>query len=436
MPKHQHEFRDPIHDFIILRSDERNVVDTRAFQRLRNIHQLAFTYLVYPGATHRRFEHSLGVMELAGRIFDTLTLPDNRPRQLDIFPDQDQLTYWRQVVRLGALCHDLGHMPFSHAAEDLFPSGWHHEQLSVEVIRSQELRSVFGEAVPRVGPNDVAKVAVGPEKWPGGPGDFSLWDKLLTEIVTGDAFGADRIDYLLRDSHHSGVAYGRFDHHRLLLTLRVLPSLEDEAFPTIGIEKGGIHAAEAMQQARFFMFSQLYFHRVRRAYDLHLRDFLRDWLPDHVYPTDVDAHIALSDNDVLVAMSEADREPGAPGHEPARRILRRQHFRVLYDRRAEDAEIRLDAEHAIYDAAVKVFGDEHVRLDSNPKQPKPLSFTVKRDDGTLSSSVAESPILKQIPAASTAFVFVTPEKREEARRWLTDQRRRAILESQPPEEPS
>ena len=78
VPKHRHEFRDPIHTFVTVSSDERDVIDSGPFQRLRHIHQLATTYLVYPSATHRRFEHSLGVMELAGRGFDIVTREENR----------------------------------------------------------------------------------------------------------------------------------------------------------------------------------------------------------------------------------------------------------------------------------------------------------------------------------------------------------------------
>ena len=129
--KHQHEFRDPIHTFISVRTDERAVIDSRPFQRLRNIHQLALTYLVYPGATHRRFEHSLGVMDLATRIFDTVTNIENiyHPDVRDIVPDKDALRYWRSVLRMAALCHDVGHLPFSHAAEHkLLPKGYDHEK--------------------------------------------------------------------------------------------------------------------------------------------------------------------------------------------------------------------------------------------------------------------------------------------------------------------
>src|ERR1700730_4830461 len=121
MTKHIHEIRDPIHVFVRLDSDEREVLNSEPFQRLRHIHQLAMSYLVYPGATHRRFEHSLGVMELAGRVFDVITTPANvtSDSAREVIPgNATDLGYWRRVVRMAALCHDIGHLPFSHAAED------------------------------------------------------------------------------------------------------------------------------------------------------------------------------------------------------------------------------------------------------------------------------------------------------------------------------
>jgi len=113
MEKHLHEIRDPVHVFIRLDTDEREVLDSRPLQRLRHIHQLGLTYLLYPSATHRRFEHSLGVMELATRIFDVITDQNNiRPDVRDIVPTGDQKIYWRRVLRMAALFHDVGHLPF------------------------------------------------------------------------------------------------------------------------------------------------------------------------------------------------------------------------------------------------------------------------------------------------------------------------------------
>ena len=122
--KFTREIRDPVHVFIRLDTDECKVLDSRPFQRLRHIHQLALTYLVYPGATHRRFEHSLGVMELATRAYDVVTQPENiyHDSVRDLLPQHDSIEdkYWRRVLRMAALCHDLGHLPFSHGAEKEF----------------------------------------------------------------------------------------------------------------------------------------------------------------------------------------------------------------------------------------------------------------------------------------------------------------------------
>src|SRR5713226_8718193 len=99
-----HEIRDPIHTFIKLNSHERAVVDSAPYQRLRNIHQLALTFLVYPGATHTRFEHCLGVMDLASRIFDVVTTESNLAEApTELLPPREMFLYWRQVLRLAAL---------------------------------------------------------------------------------------------------------------------------------------------------------------------------------------------------------------------------------------------------------------------------------------------------------------------------------------------
>lgn len=193
LTKQTYEIRDPIHTFIRLSSAELKVLNSRPFQRLRHIHQLALTYLVYPGATHSRFEHSLGVMELAGRVYDVITNPDNLHDAVkEIVPkDSFRFSYWRLVLRMAALCHDVGHLPFSHAAEkELLPEGWDHERFTIEIIRSEELQPIWKEM--RIDAEDVAKLAVGPKKYK--EALFNNWEAILSEIIVGDAFGVDRID--------------------------------------------------------------------------------------------------------------------------------------------------------------------------------------------------------------------------------------------------
>ena len=216
--------------FITLDSDERDVVDSQPVQRLRHIHQLAMEYLVYPGATHKRFEHALGVMEVASRVFDVITRSDlihNRIRALiPEISNDNQRRYWRRVLRMAALCHDIGHLPFSHAAEaELLPNGWTHETITAALIRSDEMQQIWQKVTPPLRTEDIAKLAVGPAKAPGL--EFTDWEAILSEVIVGDAFGVDRMDYLLRDSLHVGVQYGRFDHYRLIDTLRILPKSED-----------------------------------------------------------------------------------------------------------------------------------------------------------------------------------------------------------------
>lgn len=322
MPKDLHEIRDPIHNFIRIETEERRILDSRPFQRLRHVHQLAMTCLVYPGATHRRFEHSLGVMELAGRVFDIVTKESHlhTDSAREVVP-RNKLDYWRQVVRMAALCHDIGHLPFSHAAEkELLPDGWDHERLTDELIRGDEMSQLWKEL--KIDPEDVAKLALGPKKF--GPkkhrdATFSPWEAILSEIIVGDAFGVDRMDYLLRDSYHAGVAYGRFDHFRLIDTLRILPN-EQTKEVTLGIEAGGLHSAEALLLARYFMYTQLYFHAIRRIYDFHLTEFLKAWLPEGKFATDLNNHLAMTDNEVNAALLAAAYRPELPGHRHARAV--------------------------------------------------------------------------------------------------------------------
>jgi HD superfamily phosphohydrolase len=169
MTKIFHEIRDPIHVFIHLDWYEKKVLDSRPFQRLRNITQLALTYLLYPGATHKRFEHSLGVMELAGRVFDGVTKSANLTDKVkDLLPDvgnPEALRYWGRVLRMAALCHDIGHLPFSHAAEDaLLPQGWNHERLSRSLIEGEEMREIWKNMIPPLDPQHIVKLALGARK--------------------------------------------------------------------------------------------------------------------------------------------------------------------------------------------------------------------------------------------------------------------------------
>ena len=420
-----HEIRDPIHVFVRLDSDERRLLDSRPFQRLRHIHQLATTFLVYPGATHTRFEHSLGVMELATRIYDVVTTPANLlyDSARAVVPRDDEYKYWRRVLRAAALCHDIGHLPFSHAAEkELLPAGYDHERIGREIIEGPVLRPVWDTL--KVQPQDVAKVAVGPDKY---PEPLNTWENILAEIIVGDAFGADRMDYLLRDSHHAGVAYGRFDHFRLVDTMRILPTSEDgSAEPSLGITQGGLQSAEALLWARYLMFAQLYLHHVRRIYDVHLKEFLQQWLPGGRFHTDVEAHLRLSDSEVMSGLRDAATDPSKPGHEPARRLLKREHYRLVYEKNPADQERNRQSTRCVYEAVAGEFGPAAVRLDSYPAKSGSVDFPVYTRNERIESSLDMSKTLKEIPTFGVDYVFIDPSLREKAKDWLKQNRERII----------
>ena len=422
MAKRQHEFCDPIHDFIRVDSDERMVIDSPPLQRLRHIHQLAMTFLVYPGATHRRFEHSLGTMELAGRVYDAVTGPSaTKDYVREVFPevdDEQQRLYWRRVVRLAALCHDIGHLPFSHATEELLPDGWSHERISRDLILS-DLLSYFEAMIPPVRSDHVAKLAVGPKKAKDMP--FSPWERILAEIIVGDAFGVDRMDYLLRDSLHVGVTYGNFGHHRLIDTLKILPLPTDEASSSelsLGVEMGGLQSAEALLMARYFMYSQVYFHRVRMIYDQHLIDFLAEWLEDDQFSIDTVGHLSITDNEVTVAILDAARDRKKPGHNWAKRLAKREHFRFFYSPLPQHYERHPDPMIAIYKAMQTKYGFDMVKKAKREDEGGKVEFPVHTESQEVASSITISDVLQKLPEIDKEYIYVDDVILRDAKKWL------------------
>jgi len=323
---------------------------------------------------------------------------------------------------MAALCHDLGHLPFSHAAElELLPPGWDHEQITKNLILGQEMTQLWDGMIPRLNPSHIAKIAVGPEHFKDEV--FTDVEAVLSEIIIGDAFGVDRMDYLLRDSHHTGVAYGRFDHFRLIDTLRLLPppnldNDQDSIEPQLGVEQGGLRSAEALTLARYFMFSQVYFHPVRRAYDIHLKDFLGEWLVNGRFPISTEEFLSITDAEVVSGMLAANRDPESPGHQHAKRLLTRDHFRVLWERNEGDLQTNPRAGKLIFLAAVGYFGPDAVRRDVYSPSSPVIDFPVLLRRGTTESAQSSSQVLQNVPTAAFDYVFVQRDLLNHAERWL------------------
>lgn len=289
----KYSVRDPIHGFIRFNEWEKSIIDHPWFQRLRRIRQLAFTEYIYPGASHTRFEHSLGVMHLATRMFLSVTSRCRKELVEDVLEytgnswSQYQLDILRtaQLLRFAALLHDIGHGPFSHAVEAVYPEvpdagdgrRYKHEDYSVAAIEH------LGELIDhscynrfREQPIQAREVSalLKPHHDPEYSGS-RLW-RLAREIVSSQ-LDADKFDYLLRDSYYTGVAYGLFDLERAIESLSFCLERrrhEGEATSTVEIclalDEGDKEAAASVVAARAKMFSQVYMHKTRRMFDLML----------------------------------------------------------------------------------------------------------------------------------------------------------------------
>ena len=393
------EIRDPIHGFIIYDDLERALIDSRPVQRLKYIHQLALGYLVYPGATHSRFEHSLGTMEMAGQAFEAIQR--NSPGLAhEVFGKEDEQSRWKATLRVAGLLHDIGHPPFSHAGDGLLGAKRTHESIGRDLIKSEEITKILREAgTYRINPDEVAYVASGSGE---PPNEAALVAK---EIITGD-LGVDRMDYLRRDSHMCGVAYGLFDLPRLVTTLALARASSET--PRLALELS--LAAEGLLTARYFMFSQVYFHDVKEVYDAHLARFMKEHLASGEYPTQLLDYLEWDDTRVLELLKQ-NRDSV-----DAKAILERKHYRLA--RELTPAELSDSTLPDRLDVLDKEFGMA-VIVRNSIKQTvgmSPGDILVVRDEGQVEDLISGSTILSAFsPRVWYLRVYSDREKREAIR---------------------
>ncbi len=382
-------FRDPIHGFIRADELESALLNSRPMQRLRFIHQLGLTFLVFPGAEHSRFAHALGVMHLAGRVYDALAskssglLPTN--------PGSRE----RRLVRVAALLHDMGHAPFSHTAEDLFAGGIDHEEMTRRLLCLPELRQIldaFGDgidcdSIERV----LSKRGQGIEA-------------LLSEIVTSE-LDVDKMDYLRRDSLYCGVLYGSYDLERLIDTVVPVQDPEDGKW-RVGVDHGGVHALEALVMARYYMFTQVYFNETSKVMELHFNKWLRSTGVE--WPDDPEAFLQHDDMTVLDAMRRS-----ADSH--ARAIVHRERYKLAYETKEHLSREERERFRAILPELEARFGSETLLIDNSAKDPHRLGKNkvwVRRSDGTLLPMAKASDFIAQLSRIDCYRVYAPRQLRE------------------------
>lgn len=394
---------DSVHGFIRFNNAESQLVDSFPFQRLHYIHQLGIAYLVYPGGTHSRFEHSIGVMELASRIFDRITIDYSLP---------ESPAYWKQMIRLAALCHDLGHLPFSHVAEKALLGKGGHEKWTLAVIKSDYLAPIWEELSREYGKNvidDLIKLSIGEKKLKemGLAVLFTPLESVLSEIVTGDFFGADRIDYLVRDAQCTGVAYGLIDYDQLIEMIRILPF---QGKLELGIEENGIESCEALLLARHFMHRRVYQYATAKAYSFHLMRFMKRFYMGKEMD-DLNRYLWMTDNEILTALAEAAR---AQDQDAIALFTRKERFKAieLQVEMSEEELLKIKKELSIPEGLIDW------ELGKKRNQKIGFSFPVLKRNGSIVEGDSCSEIL--IPSGPAGWIYVDPELELPLRKKLNE----------------
>jgi len=319
--------KDPIYGYIRLSDVEKTIIDTLAVQRLRRIRQLAGAEYVYPAANHTRFEHVLGAMYLAGVVAENL--PVNLSKEE------------RQKVRLAALLHDVGHAPFSHLFEPLLVKylNRNHEAVSTWIIADSALTDVISSL--GFDPKELSELAVG---------KLSRTDKPFLNQIISSSFDVDKMDFIVRDSYHTGAGYGSVDVFRLIYTMDVVHgnlAADITALPTL----------ESLILARLESFRAIYFHRACRAVQMMLLKALENAKEDLeiLKAKTADEYLEWDDYGVWSKLLANPRSRGIIKALSERRLLKCAYEKTFYARdelvssvfTKENVRLKLEEEIAV-----------------------------------------------------------------------------------------
>ena len=422
--------RDPIHGSIEIDANERAVIDSRHFQRLRSIKQLGFADLAFPGATHSRYSHGIGAMAVASRLFDAIYKNTPLPE-----PDRARL---RQTLRLAVLLHDLGHPPLSHTSEKILPpretlglpewvgdshvlvdsQGQHHEagqasheDMTLLLLLKSSLADVIRTRFADLGiaPEHVAALVCGKPPPGGSPFVVAGFDHapLLRQVVSSE-LDADRMDYLLRDSFFTGVHYGRYDLDWLAQNLVPVPH---EGALHLGIGHRAVFAFEDFLLSRYHMFLSVYYHYTSINYEQLLARYYRTSGDEFTLSGDPEAYVLADD----VALMSALRRSDNPW---AKRIVERRGFALAVENNPFERPADLSGlMHALDEAGI-----QHFETESRGVLSKYFGATdqdpifVRTSTGDWAAIEKYTPVYKRYAESARLIrVYVDPDRVKEAR---------------------
>ena len=306
MRRYWGEIKDPVHGYVCITEAEKQLIDSYPFQRLHRLRQLAGSEFVYSGANHTRFEHSIGVMYLAGKLTEN--------QNLSQLLSEDEV----QIVRMASLLHDVGHGPFSHVFEHLLVKFLNktHEDMTRWIIQKSELRDIISGL--GYDPDAIGKLAVG---------ELRRRGKAFLDQIIQSAVDVDKLDFVVRDTYHTGAEYGYVDIFRLIHMLDVLGE-------NLAVDVGALSALESFVLARLESFRSIYFHRVGRAAQIMLATAMEK-AKDELGLVDFDSpedYLALNDYTVWSMLKECKKSRGIMDDLERRRLLKCAYDRTFHVR--------------------------------------------------------------------------------------------------------
>jgi HD superfamily phosphohydrolase len=416
--------RDPIHGTIAVSGPEKAIIDSRHYQRLRHVRQLGFGDLAFPGATHTRHAHSLGAMHVASRLFGAVAASSELPEEVQ--------TRFCNAVRLAVLCHDLGHMPLSHASERIAPAraslklpAWlgtapegaqaTHEDFTAKVLLDSSLTPLIEEHFGPLGIRADAVVGlISGARPPVDPGFTHRgvdWSPLLRALVSGE-LDADRMDYLLRDSFYTGVNYGRYDMDWIISNLN--PAVKDgRAY--LALSRAAAFAFEDFLLSRYHMFVSVYYHHTSVNFDHMLRRYYEESPGEFEIPSDPEAFLLCDDAALWYTLRRSKNRW-------AERISTRRGFKLLAQFTERDTGYDLDVVRSALVAAQL----EHYVVESQGVLSKyfgegegPSLFIIDVSTGRLTEVARYTPLYQRYSGSvRLTRVYVRPDQIETAREMM------------------
>jgi putative nucleotidyltransferase with HDIG domain len=361
--------KDEVYGTIEFDDFEKRIIDTTDFQRLRRIKQMSYTNLVYPGANHTRFEHSLGSAHLASIIAD----------KLDLEPDM------KKKVRLFALLHDIGHTAFSHEGEDILSRYMgNHEEIGARKIKNGEISEILSENYK---PAQILALSKRPEG----------------QIIESD-IGADRMDYLKRDAKNTGVAYGVIDIDRIVHKLEMHKN-------DLVISEGGLEAAESLLVGRFMMFSTVYLHDTVRIATSMLYRAIQYSIEDGA--AEAEDFTKIGDEEAMDLMKKSERAKSF-----VEGLTNRRLYKELVSVNPSTPKKKLQMIQKKLEDKL----NSEILIDVPHPFSKPAEFKVNTKDGiktiTEISELVRS-LIKSEKSRMRTLILVAEEEKENAQKILT-----------------